>query len=427
MKFYFTLPKNEEFFNSYATLTPTLLKLGYFAQVISGLTEIGVIYSLVYSSLKEFIPAQASLFAILGAFVGTAFLEIGLRKFVPYSFRAILYKRYQGLHLVMSIAIFSVALGLAFASGLLSFKGSKEIVEAVAPAPKLESFSETEAYFQSEAQAIQASHSSQIAAIKNQYSTLVEVEKLKLENYQKKEVETGKKYTTRIAALSGRIAELQAQQAQEIAKLEASKAERIAEAQGRRSQGRQRVDQNNQTAKLEAQQKTGKYSFGLAYFTLFCLLVFIASVGLNEVHLKGAEIEEKPLPTQYHFSQPILSDFWEMLFEKLNYHSRSMIARLADKTPEPTFPAKSPVLYEYSPQIERRQIGFQIPTKQESPSVNSATIIAQAQPSCQNCGKNYTPKVSWQKFCSTDCKEAFHTAKHGGTPFNPSKYNKNKK
>lgn len=424
MKFYFSLPKNEEFFNSYATLTPTLVRLGYFAQIISALTEVGVIYALLYGSLQDFIPGQAAWVSMLGAFAGTGFLEIGLRKFVPYAFRAVLYRRFSGLHLVMSISIFFVCLSLLAVSGYLSFKGSREVVEAIAPKPKLETFTEGESYFQSEVQGIESLYSGQITALQSKYSSLVQVEKLKLESWQEKEAKTGLNYSSRKAGIIGKIAALEAQAANELAELEAIKAKQLAEAQQRRSQGRARIEKGNEEAVSSAKAKHNKYGFGLGYFTIFCLAIFVFSAGLNEVHHKGAGIEEKPLPTQYHFSQPVLSELLQMLSEKANFYIRHFVRKMEERTPEPVAPGRPPVLYEYSPQIERRQIGFQVPPKTES----NATDITHTQgASCQHCGKSYQAKVSWQKFCSPECKEAFHAAKHGGTPFNPSKYSKGRK
>jgi hypothetical protein len=59
---------------------------GYLAQAISALTEFGVIFSLIKSSLMEIFPDYATQWALLGAILGTLFLEAGLRKFLPFFF-----------------------------------------------------------------------------------------------------------------------------------------------------------------------------------------------------------------------------------------------------------------------------------------------------------------------------------------------------
>ena len=181
MKIHFSLPKDEGFFNSYATLTPTLYKLGFLAQVVSALTEIGIIYSLVYSALVDFFPGIAHLAALFGAVVGTAFLEIGLRKFIPYSFRAILYKRFQGLHLVMSVFIFAVAIGLLFSSGLLSFKGSKDLVAAVTPPANQQTTIAIDSFFRQQSASTQGRFDAQASALQEKFKALINVQQLQLE------------------------------------------------------------------------------------------------------------------------------------------------------------------------------------------------------------------------------------------------------
>lgn len=44
MKILYSLPKDEQFFGAYASLIPSLKKLGYLAQVITGLTELAILY-----------------------------------------------------------------------------------------------------------------------------------------------------------------------------------------------------------------------------------------------------------------------------------------------------------------------------------------------------------------------------------------------
>ncbi|HRF39935.1 MAG TPA: hypothetical protein PK198_14190, partial [Saprospiraceae bacterium] len=139
MKFRFTLPTNEEFFQRYAGLIPTLSKLGYLAQVVSALTEVGILFALILNAVADIMPpGLATMTGITGAILATAFIEIGLRKFLPFSARQILNKRFAGLDLVMSVAIFTASLLLLTASGALSFYGSKETVAAVVPPAQTE-------------------------------------------------------------------------------------------------------------------------------------------------------------------------------------------------------------------------------------------------------------------------------------------------
>jgi hypothetical protein len=77
---------------------------------------------------------------------------------------------------------------------------------------------------------------------------------------------------------------------------------------------------------------------------------------------------------------------------------------------------------------QRNPIGFKIPS---NASVTNATVSedepTNASPNaslnvCNHCGNDYQPKVSWQKFCSEDCRLDHHAEKNGGKRFNPKRY-----
>lgn len=94
MKSYYTPPKNQQFFQNYYPLTPTLRLMGYLAQVITALAEIGISYRLLLASIQEVFPQHAIPAAIIGSVIVTIFLEVGLRKFLPvflssYSLQAV--------------------------------------------------------------------------------------------------------------------------------------------------------------------------------------------------------------------------------------------------------------------------------------------------------------------------------------------------
>ena len=79
MKRYKTLPKEQDFFDRYAFLINQLVKTSFLSQAISAITEIGVIFTIIYKSIADFLPHLALPFAIIGAIIGTALLEVGLR------------------------------------------------------------------------------------------------------------------------------------------------------------------------------------------------------------------------------------------------------------------------------------------------------------------------------------------------------------
>jgi len=72
MRFRLTLPQNEVFFQRYAGLVPTLSKLGYLAQVVSALTEIGILFALIRGAIADVAPPMVATGAgLIGAILGT--------------------------------------------------------------------------------------------------------------------------------------------------------------------------------------------------------------------------------------------------------------------------------------------------------------------------------------------------------------------
>jgi hypothetical protein len=132
-------PKNEGFFSTYVNLIKTLKKAGYASQVVSALTEIGGIFAAAYIALLPVAPNLAIYIASVIAMIGTAVIELGLRQLLPHSVDSILYKRFSGLHLAMTVFIFSCTIVLLAASAVLSFQNSKTIVEQVTPNVEVDS------------------------------------------------------------------------------------------------------------------------------------------------------------------------------------------------------------------------------------------------------------------------------------------------
>lgn len=367
MKSFWTLPRDSDFFNRYANLTPTLYKLGFLAQIVSAFTEIGIIYSLVYSGLIDFWPQHAAIGAGIGAIVGTAFLEIGLRKFTPYSVQAILYKRFSGLDLGMSIFILLATVTLFSTSGLLSFKGSKNMVEAIAPEPEQQTTvladsvyqvkqgEALEAYRMDSAE-IAARYRPQLAAIQKAYASKVSTEQTNYRNLLARENRTGQSYATRKSQIRAKIksleaerdekaAELEQQKAAELAAIAQDKKEALAMVSAEYRNAKKDVSEFNETAIADTNRKVNTYGGGLAYFTVICLFVFLLSVTLKEIHNKGSGVEQKVLPTQYDFSDTVFSEARNAINNRFQQRIRSAIRGFEEKTAPPPIPITPNELY----------------------------------------------------------------------------------
>lgn len=567
MKIFHTLPTNDSFYNRYIRLIPTLYRVGFIAQLISALTEFGIIWSLIFSAANDFFPSRAWMIAGIGATIGTALLEVGLRKFTPFSVRAIIFRRFKGIDLAMSVIIMVGTLGLLLVSGLLSFKGSKGMVATVAPQPKERVDTEAREVFELTTEELRNDYvtakndvkerfTSQISAIQQQYASLIGIEKTKDKRYRAMEASSGQSYRTIRARISSRIAELEAERDTKVAELRAEETGKLAAVIARRDarflKAEVQLDkkQNAVTTfnELEKQRVNGivrNYGNGLAWFTVFCLLVFVVSVTLNELHHKGSGIEERALPTQYNFSQSLVGSFLNALGNRFQQRARTIIQRIEETTPAPPPPIAPHGLFDYSglkqprhqlsfenechwetnieypthstrftsmdsvvnpvqtneeveklaisylrAQLEllkaglkqqaeemslkaddvirsylgekatqedvvnlrkqiisflkgegenpfqhhhRQPIGFS-KSENDSRHYNGPIIIAREKErvidsslkNCVHCGKVYKPKTWNQRYCSKECKTAFHTAKHDGQVFDPGRYHRAK-
>ena len=537
MKRYKTLPKEQDFFDRYAFLINQLVKTSFLSQAISAITEIGVIFTIIYKSIADFLPHLALPFAIIGAIIGTALLEVGLRVLLPYSARVFLFKRWKGLDLLMSIVILIATIGLLYASGTLSFKGSQDAVKAVTPPPTIQTTSAADSikanaqqtaqhYFINDSTLIAHRYNDLITAKQAAYSAKIKQAQAVFDKYEQKEKTTGRKYTThkanaqikkaeKEAELRTVLADLRAAKSNELAEIQDERKERIASAETLHKSEVQSIKNDNEAAEKEAEQKADNYGLGVGYFTLICLIYLVLVVVLDEAHKKGSDIYEKAEPSQYSFDPSIFSELAAALKERLNYWTRSKIRAFADSTPAAPLPSALKNLYDrsditmpvvqlkaqqhnkqsviYLPQItaqteetdpneaieyltaavalesqnkhqeaqkfillaedvlrlylgtqatkksieqlktqcvehingkgnnpfehhHRRPIGFNT-----NATVNNAAV-SNGKKNCLHCQKEYTPKVSWQKFCGKTCKEAYHAAKHNGKKFDPMYY-----
>ena len=449
----FSLPRNEGFFQRYATLVPVLSKLGIFAQLVNGLTEFGILNALLLAHIAAFFGAYAFPVSIGCALVGVFILEMGQRTFLPYAARAVLYRRFAGLDLWMTLFIFGVTVCLFGASLYLSFAGSRDLVAATAPPPaiidtdkadKAETIkmSEAETIYQTDTKEINARYLSLIGTTKAAYNAQINKERNEAQRYNNSR---NSKITALQAECSAKVAELEAQKSGEISTAKTRRGKDTDEAKA----VRQKVTTTNENATRESAVKVEAYGGGLGWLTVIFHLVLVLSFVLSEMHKKGSGIELKAAPNQYHFSESISAKFWNTVSDKWNYTTRTAIQKWADTTPPPPRPTEPPTLYELADYAPRRvmvqstgggqntappdaqqrayTVPFsanlrtdQNPTHSMSNAMSKAEITDTSLKPCAFCGTMYRPRTTWQKFCTSDCKLNEHEQRTGQR-FDPNK------
>jgi len=386
MKTLLSLPdiNQKEFFSRYANLIPTLFWLGVLAQIVSFATELGIVYNIISNKLLDLpIPMYSETITIISwtaAIIGSLFFEVGLRKFIPYSVRSFLYGRWTGLDKAMSIFILMVAGLLVSGSISLSFKGSKELVN-IASKPKEQSTLKIDQDNQSRRKEIAdtyladnknivASYDAQISGIESKYLGKIQKQESEIALYSRKEQRTGKSYTSRKEVHRGNIAKLKSEQGAEIAALQASKRKELAniseikrkadsKAINKHERAVSSIERKNRTAANEATTKANLYGGGLAWFTILCMVVFILSVIIDEVHKKGSGIVEQVLVNQYDFSPSAWSRFIAMAKEKFQQKVHSQITRWEETTPSPTLPVIQHELFDIG-NIDQERITVEV-------------------------------------------------------------------
>ncbi len=362
MRILYELPKQESFFSRYASLGPSLNKLSYLAQIISGLTEYGVFFILLLPKVAEVAPSQSYLIAGIGAAILTAVVEIGMRKFAPYSVRTILYKRWQGLDLPLSIFIWLFTIGLFGVSLFTSFQGSKDAVHEAFTNGKSKSNIEQNLSIEKEAilkrfagDSLQTAqtYDAQIIALQDAGNAAVSAKREQLRSIEKREAAVDKSFLSQKSKLREEIAATQAQTAAKVADLQAKKSDALALLLTKRENSTAEVKADARGGIASLNQKGEKYGGYLAWFTIICHIFFAIAITMDEIIKKGSDIEEKAIIGTYHFDQSILGEWYTTFSHKWQTYFRTKIRTWAAKTKEVPEPTELPILFEYDQQQKR--------------------------------------------------------------------------
>lgn len=361
-------PQDKTFFETYANLIPSIKKSGYAAQVISACTEVGGIYAAAYAALLPVLPAYAMAMAAGIAVIGTAVIELGLRKLLPHSVDAVLYGRFTGLHVPMSVLILISTLILLAASGYLSFKNSKTIVEQVTPEAEEKSTAAADSLFQLQSAGAHQQFSIDSAMIAQRYTAMaasastasdgkIAAQWTEYSNLKKREQRTGNSYATRKDQVRASIARLKAEKAEKLAQLEADKSNELAQLQAtynsrisehrtERQNAIKEIKSENASAADDRAGTVATYGGGLAYFTIICLIILVFSIILDRIHQKGSKITHKVSLSQYDIATPVWQEMWEAFRERLQYNIRSRINSFAERTPDAPLPVPRAPVYD---------------------------------------------------------------------------------
>lgn len=364
MKTFKSLPSQAgtPFFERYATLIHSLTKFGVVAQFITGACEIGIIYYLLYPSFTDLFPSIAHPVSITGALFCASLLQVGLKKLFPYSVRAILFKRFTGLDLPLSIFIFLLTGALLAVSVLLSYKGSQDIIDVTIAPPTEKTATASDsiratteqraaATFTTDSAMIETKYLGKREAIQSEYQNKIDVTESSATKTRSKSPSWSKELSARANGMKAELkVKLATLQSDKVIEIEAKATERkatIEHATARGDSERTDIKAANSEAKAATEQRKSKYKNYVGYFTLFCYIFFLIGFILDEIHKKGAGIETTVLPHQRHFSPSLFAEWSEAVKARYDTFMRSKIYAFADKTNASPLPIALHSLYDF--------------------------------------------------------------------------------
>ena len=361
-------PEGKRFFSRYAALIPNLTVAGYLAQLVSALTEWGILYALLFTSLAPLWPEYAAAASIGGATVGVAIIEIGLRRLLPFASRAVILKQWKGYDGGISAVVLVATLLLLGASATLSFTGSRSLVSAVATPPTLASSTASDkladregslakASWEKDEADVAGSYAARITATRTSTSATIRRIQGRIDQLKAKERTSDQRYTTRIAELERDEAEALANRDEKVAGLTEEREAALVKVRDRyrgkldaievdKVTTRANVAQANEAAMVDHQLTVSHHGGGLAWFTVVCLVILLVSVVVKELHHAGAGIEERVQPDAFTFEEGPLLSLYKALTARLRREVYCLVNWVERTTPDALPPVQSPVLWE---------------------------------------------------------------------------------
>ncbi|MCB0652179.1 MAG: hypothetical protein KDC85_12960 [Saprospiraceae bacterium] len=446
MKILTSLPSNKDFFDTYAPLSGKIIWAGIFAQVVSGLTELGIIYTGCKQALSPLnLGAWEHLISAAVAIIGTATIEVGLRQTFPKAIDSILHARWKGLHLPISIFVWLLSIALMATSGILSFKNSKVIVENFTPEAESQTNHLADSIYQVEQTGFGTSFKQDSLLIEKTFKSKIDVTTVSFDKkidsqeraivgYENKEARTNRSYATRKDNVRQNIADLEAAKADTLAILEMNKANQLmalntntqtalSQAKNNHLKAVTRVVNSNKQAETDRNNLVNNYGGGLGWFTVVCLFLFSVSVILNRIYRKGAGIEEKVQIEAYDFRPSALREWWSSIQERTNYLLHNKVKSFADATPPAPLPVQPGVLYDLTETMQHVTIQLQLNTNEDG---NNVIVLDTKQPGIERFTQHrqigfqmqnksnissdlYSPRTTNHETTKKDAKNSFET------------------
>ncbi len=198
-----------------------------------------------------------------------------------------------------------------------------------------------------------------LMAQSNAFNAKIEALREKIRYYSGKEAQTNRNYFSRKSQIQSAISQLEIVKNDSLTALVSRRNQELQSIRSQRnnafsaekqiySKNQANLNEENEAREALTKGKIQKYGGFLAWFTIACLLFFLFSITLKEIHEKGSGIEHVAIPNQYFFEQGLISEFFQTLAEKIQCHARLWIKKWSEKTPEPPLPQPPPTLYDYS-------------------------------------------------------------------------------
>jgi hypothetical protein len=322
MKIFYTIPTSEEaktFFNRYAGTIRTLKRLRTPAQLLSAITEFSVLYAVGYNSIEALNPAIAHYVGLLTGTLGTLLLEAVIRASTGKAIAEWLDQSASNntLRFILSF----VATLAIVSSGTLSWSGSKDIAQAIAADPELETTLEQDSLnqvaledlnkaFSIDSSKIALRYADELEAKGSAFDAQIGAAKREKRNYQKKQSRSGNSYASRIDEARLKIETLEAEKKTALAAIKSQMNTELFELEAafKADKEKQReaynselsgIEESNQSLLDESEaniKATGK-SFG--WITIVCLFFFVLITWCDEIVKHHSEQQEVALPGEF--------------------------------------------------------------------------------------------------------------------------------